>query len=353
MSKLLTREEFRNKVFTRDNYRCVICGVVGIGDIHDRNYTLYAHHIIERRLWNDGGFYESNGASLCHQHHVEAEQTVLSCDDIRRAAGITKILHPEQFYDDVELDKWGNYIQPNGTRLRGELFYDESVQKILKSGNVLSLFVDYVKYPRTFHLDFSNPSKDDKIIKNYNALQEQEIVVSLKIDGENSNLYRDYFHARSLEFATGEDRGWVKALHTSIAHDIPDGWRICGENVYAKHSIEYTNLDSYFYVFSIWNERNECLSWGETVEWCELLGLHHVPILYQGVFDYNALKILANSMDVTKQEGFVIRPSRSFSYGEFKNVVCKWVRPNHVDKSRHHWRSTAIIPNTLKEKQPT
>jgi hypothetical protein len=151
-----------------------------------------------------------------------------------------------------------------------------------------------------------------------------------------------------LEFLTGQDRGWVKSLHAQIAHDIPEGWRICGENVYAKHSIEYNELDSYFYVFSIWNEKNECLSWDEMTEWCSLLGLNVVPVLFRGKFNRDALKALSQNIDTSKQEGFVVRPTRSFSYSEFKKVVCKWVRKNHVTTS-NHWRHQQIIPNQLKE----
>ena len=42
---LLTRDEFRNKVFERDRRRCVICGATNF------DARLDAHHIIERRLW--------------------------------------------------------------------------------------------------------------------------------------------------------------------------------------------------------------------------------------------------------------------------------------------------------------
>jgi len=68
---LLTRDLFREMVFQRDNHQCVICH----GPAQD------AHHIIERRLWPDGGYYLLNGASLCGEHHIAAEQTTLSCDE--------------------------------------------------------------------------------------------------------------------------------------------------------------------------------------------------------------------------------------------------------------------------------
>ncbi|MEL7307213.1 MAG: RNA ligase family protein, partial [Pseudomonadota bacterium] len=39
---------------------------------------------------------------------------------------------------------------------------------------------------------------------------------------------------------------------------------MCGENLYARHSISYNNLPSYFMAFSVWNELNQCLSWQDT-----------------------------------------------------------------------------------------
>ena len=88
-SEVLTREAFRGSVFLRDGYRCVLCG---------RGAPIDAHHIIERRLWDDGGYYLENGATLCDDRygsigcHKKAEQTVISCDEISAAAGIRRIL---------------------------------------------------------------------------------------------------------------------------------------------------------------------------------------------------------------------------------------------------------------------
>ena len=131
--KLLTRDEFREGVFKRDGHKCVICGAP----------AKDAHHILERRLFSDGGYYLDNGSSLCEEHHIKAEETTLSCDEIREKCGIKTIVLPEHFYSDIDYDKWGNIIQATGERLKGDLFYDESVQKILKQGGVLNLFQKY------------------------------------------------------------------------------------------------------------------------------------------------------------------------------------------------------------------
>ncbi|MGY5343347.1 RNA ligase family protein [Paenibacillus glucanolyticus] len=39
-----------------------------------------------------------------------------------------------------------------------------------------------------------------------------------------------------------------------IKYRIPEGYRICAENVYAKHSLLYSALPSYFLLFSVWKE---------------------------------------------------------------------------------------------------
>ncbi len=104
---LLTRNEFRKQVLARDDHRCVICSS---GD------DLVAHHIIERRLFEDFGFYIQNGSTLCPEHHIKAEQTILSCEEIRKAAGITVILLPPRLYQDTRYEKWGKIILRDGRR---------------------------------------------------------------------------------------------------------------------------------------------------------------------------------------------------------------------------------------------
>jgi hypothetical protein len=149
-----------------------------------------SHHILERRLWNDGGYYVENGASVCEQHHLECEMTIRSVEEVREAAGITHKVIPKHFYDDVVYDKWGNVILPTGQRMKGELFSDTSVQKILEKGNVLDQFVKYYKYPRTYHLPWSpRVNDDDKVISDINIFRDHEVVITEKLDGENFSFY--------------------------------------------------------------------------------------------------------------------------------------------------------------------
>lgn len=335
--KLLTRDQFREAVFKRDNNTCLLCGLP----------AKDAHHILERRLWPDGGYYLENGASVCERHHLECEQTLVSCEDLRELAGIMKYPLPPQLYEDTVYDKWGNPILSNGTRLKGELFHDLSVQKVLTP--VLSLFTSKVKYPRTYHLPWSpGVTKDDRVLEDLTDLRDaSDIVVTLKMDGENTTLYRDYVHARSIDYNSHPSRSLVKSLHASIAHDIPEGWRICGENLQAVHSIKYSNLKSYFQVFSIWDQDNHCLSWDSTKEWVALLGLETVPVLYRGPWDEAVIRSLhRESRDGDLCEGYVVRVADVFAYRDFRTKVAKYVRAAHV-QSHGHWMRAAVVPNGL------
>lgn len=341
MFKLLTRDQFREQTFARDNHTCVFCSKPAVD----------AHHILERRLWSDGGYYLENGASVCEEHHLQCEMTQISVEDVRIACGITKVIVPDHMYPDHRYDKWGNHILENGQRTKGELFFDESVQKILAKGGVLDLFTDYIKYPRTFHCPWSScVHSDDKVSLWMDNFEGKRVIVTEKMDGENTTMYSNYIHARSVDSKNHVTRNRAKAIHAAIAHDIPQGWRVVAENLYAKHSIAYDNLESYLYAFSIWNERNVCLSWDESVEWFNLLGLPHVPVMYDGIYDEKHIRSLYDDKrDWNKKEGYVIRIADSFSYGEFRKSVAKYVRADHIQTVQHAWiHRTDFEINTLK-----
>lgn len=340
MSILLTRDEFREAVFARDDHTCVICGAPAVD----------AHHIIERRLFSDGGYYINNGASVCEEHHLECERTTISTDDVRRAAGITKTVLPEHLYGDQEYDKWGSPVLANGQRIRGELFWDESVQKILGEGKVLDLFTHHVKYPRTFHLPWSlGITDDDRVHQSTEQWHGKQVVVGIKMDGENTSMYQDHIHARSVNSGGHPSRDRIKAMWAQFSGDIPLGWRVCAENMYATHSIHYNELNSYLIGFSVWTDKNVCLSWNDTLEWFDLLGVEPNETIYQGVYDEELIKDLANQLDFEKDEGYVMRLCDSFGYSEFRKYVGKFVRAGHVQTTKHWMMGQAVVPNELKD----
>ncbi|MGW7285726.1 RNA ligase family protein [Streptomyces sp. NPDC054847] len=200
-------------------------------------------------------------------------------------------------------------------------------------------------YPRTAHLPWSpGATSDDVRVADLDGLRGREVVVTEKLDGENTTLYRDGLHARSLDSAHHPSRAWVKALHGRVAHGIPEDWRVCGENMFARHSIAYDDLESYFYGFSVWDELGWCLDWDRTVAFLRDLGVPVPRVLWRGLFDERALRAL--KPDLGRQEGFVVRTADGFMAEEFGQRVAKWVRAGHV-RTDTHWMHAAVVPNGL------
>ncbi|WP_020475470.1 HNH endonuclease [Zavarzinella formosa] len=85
--KKQVRSAFRAAVFTRDRFRCVMCGKPGKdrqgGDAHRKYHAgipvetlvpLDAHHITNRNELPNGGYVAENGISLCDDGcHLLAE----------------------------------------------------------------------------------------------------------------------------------------------------------------------------------------------------------------------------------------------------------------------------------------
>ena len=128
---LLSREQFKEACFKRDNYKCVFC------DKPSRD----SHHIIERKLFDDGGYYLNNAASVCEEHHIECEKTLITVEAVYAAANITEPKRPEYFGKGLIYDKWGNVVVSDIKRIPGLLFEDTAVQKIFKEqGNIWIFF---------------------------------------------------------------------------------------------------------------------------------------------------------------------------------------------------------------------
>lgn len=203
-----------------------------------------------------------------------------------------------------------------------------------------------VKYPRTPHLPWSpGVSEDDIILSSLSYLNSKRVIVTEKMDGENTTLYSDHLHARSLDSRGHESRDWIKKFWSEFNYKIPKDWRICGENLFAQHSIHY-RLPTYFMGFSVWNELNTSLSWDDTLIVFGELGITPVPVLYDGPFDIELIKKLWDPSKKDVQEGYVVRVARSIPYDLFDQLVGKFVRTNHIQTDKH-WMLQAVIPNTL------
>lgn len=189
----------------------------------------------------------------------------------------------------------------------------------------------YYKHPRTFHLPWSpGIHESDRVLTSTEIFQNNKIVITEKRDGECTSLYPDgTVHARSI---SGTKYPWqtnIKRMWNERCFKLPSNWRIVGENLTKTHSIHYDNLDNYLEVFAIFDEYNCALDWFETVEFCNLFELKPVPVLWTGFWNEWFMKKFHETLDLTKQEGYVIRLEEEILYEDWGVSVAKWVRPNH------------------------
>jgi len=210
------------------------------------------------------------------------------------------------------------------------------------------------KYPRTFHLPWSEGATDDDKTHTFDNIEKmfggKQVIVTEKMDGENTTIYSTgECHARSLDSAGHASRDYVRGKAREVAcMGFPDGWRLMGENLYAKHSISYDLLPDYFVVFGVADASNMARPWSEVEDWADLLELPHAPVLWKGTWDTEKVmslypfKSLLSSTGTS--EGYVVRVAGSFPMSSFDKYVAKFVRAKHVQTDTH-WMQQEITPN--------
>ncbi len=207
------------------------------------------------------------------------------------------------------------------------------------------------KHPHTPHLPFSLSVQEDDFIINPKALKFLQsgipLVTTSKMDGGSVTYYPDFFHARSIDSGTHKWDQPAKKVWARIHNDIPEGWRITGESMYARRSVGYENLPGPFLLYAVWNDKNEMLTWDEIEQWANLWEIPTVPVLYKGN-DYNeAIKAWGRNHSPENSEGFVLRNAGSFTYDDFENNIAKMVRANHIQTSDDWRRRDDFALNTF------
>ena len=194
------------------------------------------------------------------------------------------------------------------------------------------------RYPRTFHLPDSPGACDGDDVQHDLSWLDGELVVSEKLDGGSLTFTRDTMYARPVDSGTQPWDRPAKALWAMTAYRIPDDWRVCGESMWARRSIAYSDLPGVFIVFGIWDETDTLLGWDDTVDWARRLELPVVPVLYRGGSLSEARAAWASQREAESSEGFVVRSAGRIPAAELPLKVLKWVRPNHVstEPARRH-----------------
>jgi hypothetical protein len=304
MEKLLTREKFRNITLEKFNKKCAFCD----------NIAVDAHHIYERKLWIDEGYYLSNGCPLCEKHHRLAERDMITPSECRRRCNHLEHIHPDIFASNILYNKWGDkYKKPNRIR---------------------------IKYPSTPYLyDFE-----------LNTFVNCDIVITEKMDGGNCSFKKDEpIWARS-DSALHPSFDLLKNRMSQLNLILENSsYQYFGEWLYATHTIEYNTLRDYFLGFGIYDDKtNEFLSWDQTEKEFEKVGLKTVPVLFKGTFDKqykleNKIQEIFDNVINNGGEGIIIRNFWSFQWCNFDKHITKEVRPNHVQTDVHwsrNWKKT-------------
>jgi len=218
-----------------------------------------------------------------------------------------------------------------------------------------------MKYPRTPHVPQSpGGTNEDRRLVSLDTFLDRPLVVTEKMDGSNVCLQNTGCFARSHSHPPHHASfDMFKAFHARVQSKIPPNLQIFGEWCYAKHSIIYTALPSYFMIFGV-RDMSKMLwaSWGEVELWADELGVPTAPYLLSVEPGTDLEKVIntlasenARPPSGHEREGFVIRWADEFHDDEFPNAVAKWVRADHV-QTPFHWKNLPIVRNRLAVESP-
>lgn len=360
------RKQFRESVFSRDNHECLVpwCNK----DADD------AHHIIERELWNNGGYVPDNGASVCNEHHQYAEDNHIPPQSFYMWAGIENPPLPDSI-DSVDVNKWGDSFEtPPWENLRERIKYQST-------RHLLPLYWydnETVAQERMEH--------DDTGVEYIDEFVGIPLVITQKIDGSNCMIVNDIDNpVRARNGSSPTDS--MKKLYRDgglywqqeVNQKLPERLQVFGEWVYAKHSIHYgcdcdepcedigPNLSeitgvsddrAYFQVFGVYDKiQNIWLSWPETETVADELGFPTTPVIYcEGDMDEATFETKHEARETLIEharkvidnggEGIVIRSKFPYHYSQFSQRLGKYVRENHV-KTDTHWSHNDIVENNI------
>ncbi len=137
----------------------------------------------------------------------------------------------------------------------------------------------------------------------------------------------------------------MKAFAAGISPQLAGDERIIGEYLFARHSIAYGALPSYFLGFA-WIKQEEVQAWDATLLRFVELGIAPVPELYRGPFSDQVVSTVLSELDLDRQEGFVVRDTAAFAEQDTPTHLGKYVREDHV-QSDTHWMNAKLVKNEL------
>jgi len=204
-----------------------------------------------------------------------------------------------------------------------------------------------MKYKRTLHASFSPEiHSDDKVQFDLSELIGVEVVITEKADGGNTGFDVNNIYGRTHSLPTNcPTFDFIKNVHYyPKIHLLNKDYMYFGENMYAIHSIVYTKLKDYFYLFNIQN-KNKIISFNKMLQEAERLKFKTVPVIFKGVFKSEKEIEMFMSSEINKEsfwggarEGFVLRVADEFNIDDFSKKIIKYVRKGHVQSDKH-WKT--------------
>jgi hypothetical protein len=156
------------------------------------------------------------------------------------------------------------------------------------------------KYPRTHHLQGSRlqPGDEDLDAEPWSEVMGKYVVAEEKMDGANAAISFDergklWLQSRG-HYLTGGGREkhfnlfkqWAHGIQQELFGVLGTRYVVYGEWLYAKHTIFYDELPSYFLEFDVLDlETDRFLSTKSRRELLDGLPVESVPVLFEGILE--------------------------------------------------------------------
>jgi len=216
------------------------------------------------------------------------------------------------------------------------------------------------KYEKTYRIVSEKIRVAGKLNLSYEdqraLLKGHSILIEEKMDGANTAIIRGKGDKWTLQKRRGlADThaheqfaffwNWARANEEKILQ-IPEGWIVYGELMYATHHIFYDELPDYWLAFDVWNEKDGYLG-PSKFDYIERWGFQRVPILHIGILDnVNIDRLVYDTSSYASKsvrEGIVIKNFRNGLRG-------KLVRPEFMKEIEEddHWMKRSVRRNQLR-----
>lgn len=147
-----------------------------------------------------------------------------------------------------------------------------------------------ITYPKTKHLRGSKGVyEDDQTL--LSELEGYHVVIEEKLDGSEVSIHFgswDNLVARHRNNPTlGQEFDqfwpWVFERANDLYERLKSRYVLFGEWLYAKHTVFYDRLPSYFMAYDIYDQEEErWLTTAARLDLLDGLDIHHVPVLFEG-----------------------------------------------------------------------